>query len=343
MKYTKNLLFSLIIVLIPIACFSAEEDEVHPYEKMQDEYFQKVKVDFPHIKNYKTKHFSINYTMKINKFTKELPKTLEAFLKLFKKIMAINSETQVYKGRLEIYFWEKRSEYLRFSAKFEGFNAGASGGYFTITKMGWPRINLPLENNSRGIKGKRARALLVLFHEGTHALFAKYRTDVRLPTWLNEGLADYFAFSVIDKYYRSYKPMINAKKNHMRYIKSGLKSGNLRSFRDLFHQQGTSGGADTGAYALGWLSVSYLFKNHKKRFVKFLKSCKDSEVLGATSSGRVSGRNIKELRANMAKSHEVKKIELESLFKKAFNMGIDKYGKVFYSAIKKSPKLLKSL
>lgn len=345
MKNSKYVLILLTLFISAFSYISAEEvaDTAHPFEAKQNEYFEKVKKEFPNLKNFKTDHFSINYTMTIDGFTKQLPKTLEAFLKLFKKIMNISNDTKVYQGRLEIFFWEKRSEYLNFSAKFEGFNAGASGGYFTITKMGWPRINLPLENSYSGEKGRRARALFVLFHEGTHALFAKYRTDVSLPTWLNEGLADYFAFAVMDAYYKKYKSMIKAKKNHLRYIKSGLKSDRLRTFRELFHQQGTAGGADTGAYALGWLTVSYLFRNHKKRFVKFLKSCKDSTVLAGNSSTKISAKSREALMKKLKESQNIKKKELEELFKKSFNMEIDKFGDIFYSAIKKSPKLLLSL
>lgn len=339
MKHLKItvLLFSILFISI----YAQEKDA---FEEKQDTYFSDVKKSFSNLKNHKTEHFYIIYT---SPTPANYPKTLEGLFALFKRVMSIKPGEKVFNGRLEIYLWEKRAEFLKFAAEFEGFNASSAGGYFTITQMGWPRVNLPLETGAGGKEANYARNLIVLFHEGTHAMFSQYITDTPLPTWINEGLADYFAFSILEEksFFGNLSDSDESKRRHVQFLKKQIQSNNLRPFRQLFHQQGTSGGADYEAYALGWCLTSLLLKSYKVQTLNFIKKVKNSaEYKGPEfPKGPMTAKEADEFNKKMNNMQKDKQKLLEDFFLESFKIDIDKFGETIYAQLKKNPGIIDGL
>lgn len=338
--------FLFMLLMVFSTCVMAQDkankDEKVPkegFDAKQDEYFTDVKKTFGSLKNQKTENFYINYTTPT---PENYPKTLESLVGLFKNIMSIKPAERVFNGRLEIYLWEKRADFLKFSAEFEGFDASNAGGYFTVTKMGWPRVNMPLENHAGGKESGLARNLIVLFHEGTHAMFSQYLTDTHLPTWINEGLADYFAFSILDQYYPKIADDDGSKKRHVQFLKRKIKDGSLRGFRQLFHQQGTAGGADYEAYALSWCLTCILLKNYKSQTVNFIKKVKMSSELSETKipNGPMSKKELEELEEKLRNASKNQKKIMEDYFTECFKMDLDKFEETVYGYLKKNPEML---
>lgn len=339
----KNLkLFFLVFSIFFISVYAEEKKDA--FEEKQNTYFDDVKKSFGNLKNHKTEHFYINYTAPN---PGNYPKTLEGLYSLFKRVMSIKPGEKVFDGRLEIYLFEKRNEYLKFAAEFEGFNANASGGYFTVTKMGWPRVNLPLETGNGGEKANYARNLIVLFHEGTHAMFSQYLTDTSLPTWLNEGLADYFAFSILEEksFFGNLSDSEGSKRRHLQFLKKKIQTDSLRPFRQLFHQQGTSGGADYEAYALGWCLTGLLLKSYKVQTINFIKKVKLSEEYKGIEipKGPLTAKEVAELNEKMNGMQKEKQKVLEAIFLECFKMDIDKFGESVYAQLKKNPTMIDGL
>lgn len=330
----RHFLFVLIVLL---GFVNAQEKPKDEYDIKQDNNFEEVKKAFPSIKNVKTANFYINYTTST---PADFPKTLENLFALFKKILGIAPNEKVFNGRLEIYLWEKREEFLKFAGQFDQFNANAAGGYFTLSRLGWPRVNMPLESGASGVEANQARNLIVLFHEGTHAMFSQYISEIPLPTWINEGLADYFAFSFLNQYYPKLASNDSSKKRHIQYLKSALPKNRLRSFRQLFHQEGTGGGGDIEAYALGWCMSSFLIKNYKSQTIQFVKKIKQSSEL---SNGSFQAATREELEKKMKDAAQGKQKVLEKYFEECFKMNIDQFGEIVYSQLKKTPEILDRL
>jgi len=334
--------YRILSIIFAIFCLSVYAQEKDNFQEKQDEYFQTVKKTFGNLKNTKTENFYINYTSpNIGNY----PKTLEGLVSLFRRVMSIKPTDKVFNGRLEIYLWEKRDEFIRFAAEFEKFNASSAGGYFTVTQMGWLRVNLPLETGAAGKEANQARNYIVLFHEGTHAMFAKYLTDTPLPTWINEGLADYFAFSILREFYPKLNDSDGSQKRHVQYIQKKIQTGGLRSFRQLFHQQGTSGGADYEAYALGWCITSLLLKSYKVQTVNFIKKIKMSSELDGPviPKGVMTKEEVEELQQKLNGAKKQREKILEDYFLECFKMDIDKFGETIYSQIKQNPAMLEKL
>ena len=335
----KITLISLLFSLLCVFAFAQEKDA---FEEKQDEYFKEVKKSFPGLKNLKTAHFYLNYT---SPTTEKYPSTMEGLFSLFKLVMSVKPDEAFFKGRLELYLWEKRDDYLRFAQEFEHFNAGSSGGYSTTTQMGWPRVNLPLETGIQGKEGNASRTMVVLFHEGTHAMFSQYLTDTPLPTWLNEGLAEYFAYKILEEYYPKLADSEGSKKRHVMFLKGQIQANKLRPFRTFFHQQGTSGGADYEAYALGWCLTSLLLKNYKVQTVQFIKKVKmSSEYRGPEiPKGPLTAKQVEEINKSLEGGQKAREKLLEGFFLECFKIDIDKFGENIYGQLKRSPNILDNL
>lgn len=334
--------FRILSLLLAIFCLSIYAQDKDEFEEKQDEYFSDVKKTFGSLKNTKTDNFYINYT---SPSIGTYPKTLEGLVSLFKRVMSIKPTDKVFKGRLEIYLWEKRDEFIRFAAEYEKFNASSAGGYFTVTQMGWPRVNLPLETGASGKEANQARNYIVLFHEGTHAMFSQYLTDTQLPTWINEGLADYFAFSILREFYPKLNDSDGSQRRHVQFLQKKLQTGDLRNFRQFFHQQGTSGGADYEAYALGWCLTSLLLKSYKVQTVNFIKKVKMSSELNGPviPRGPMTQKEVEELQQKLNGARKEREKILEDYFLECFKMDIDKFGETIYSQLKKNPGMLEKL
>lgn len=113
----------------------------------------------------------------------------------------LSAHQNIFIGRLPVYMLKDQEEFTRFAADVDHYAASPRvAGYYWGRSDGighlvmWkPKID---DNN-------RAKAMrdwgYVLAHEFTHAFVARYRTNARIPTWLNEGLAEIVASSVFPR------------------------------------------------------------------------------------------------------------------------------------------------
>lgn len=95
----------------------------------------------------------------------------------------------IWAGRCPIYiFWEEK-HYQKFTTQVDGRNQTEASGYnaqkgdFTYIVMN----RCPT----------RTRFYEILVHEGTHAFLGRYRTNRFVARWLNEGLAEYMAATLV--------------------------------------------------------------------------------------------------------------------------------------------------
>lgn len=335
MKKSKKVLI-LLLCFFYLSVYAQEQDI---FEKEQDIQFELVNKKFTNLKNVKTNNFFINYS----KATPEnYPKTLEGLLVLFKMIFSTGSDEKLFKGRIEVYLWDKKNDYIRFANEFENFDSSNAAGYFNITKNGWPRFSIHLDTISGNIEASQTANFKVLFHEGTHAMFSQYLSESPLPTWINEGLAEYFAIAIFEEFYPQLKAKYDLKSPYLQFLKKQLAENKLRPFPQLFHQQGTANGNDYEAYALSWCLTSLMLKNYKEQIVAFIKKVKMSaEYKGPEiPKGPVSEKVHTEITQKLNELPMLRKKVLEDIFLECFNMDINKFGEFVYSQLKRNPKIL---
>lgn len=107
----------------------------------------------------------------------------------------------------------------------------------------------------------------VLVHETVHGIMHRFITPARLPTWANEGFAEYIASkafpgSPVDK---------NRRPQGLAYIR---QSGDLQRIMDMSYQNGTWPGHQGVGYAVGYLLCDLMIREHPRGFVDWIRAVK---------------------------------------------------------------------
>jgi hypothetical protein len=115
---------------------------------------------------------------------------------------SIPATESVWAGKCPIYlFWEP-AHYARFiseidNSKATDANMAHANGYHA--SRGWFSYVVINGVSSFGLTEEQAKAKFyhVLVHEGTHAFLHRYISERSMPLWVEEGLADYIAASLV--------------------------------------------------------------------------------------------------------------------------------------------------
>jgi hypothetical protein len=103
----------------------------------------------------------------------------------------------VFVGKLPIFMFATQKEFLRFAREFDEFGAGETVlGYFHSSpiEQGHMAMWKPGVGSGIGAGGSPQLAMRnwgrTLVHEFTHAFIHRYKSNARIPRWLNEGVAE---------------------------------------------------------------------------------------------------------------------------------------------------------
>jgi hypothetical protein len=126
-------------------------------------------------------HFVIRYTAGDNGFAEEL----------------VNDSCRIRERTIAdigVDFTEKTE--IRLSPTIEAFREAQPGGRWIplwATGVAYPEQNIIVLLSPRAIKGSRINVVGVFTHEFSHIALCRALTGVKVPVWLNEGLAMYEA------------------------------------------------------------------------------------------------------------------------------------------------------
>jgi len=106
-----------------------------------------------------------------------------------------------------------------------------------------------------------------LVHETVHGFMHRYRTPRRLPTWANEGFAEYlaavvFTGSPVDQ---------NHRRQAVDYVRRG---GDVQSILELTYADGSWPGPEAIGYGVGYLMVGLMIQDRPNRFGDWVKAIK---------------------------------------------------------------------
>lgn len=103
----------------------------------------------------------------------------------------------VFEGKLPIFMFATQKAFLRFAHEFDEFRASETVlGYFfsSPTEQGHMAMWKPGIGTGIGAGGSREEAMRkwgrTLIHEFAHAFIHRYKSNARVPRWLNEGTAE---------------------------------------------------------------------------------------------------------------------------------------------------------
>lgn len=107
----------------------------------------------------------------------------------------------------------------------------------------------------------------VLVHETSHGFMHRFLTPKRLPTWANEGFADYlasvsFSNSPVDR---------NRRQSALKFVRNG---GDVAAVLNMSYLDETWPGPDSVGYPVSYLLVSLMIMDRPRRFGDWVKAVK---------------------------------------------------------------------
>lgn len=110
----------------------------------------------------------------------------------------------------------------------------------------------------------------LLVHETVHGFMHRYKTPRRLPTWANEGFADYvasvsFRNSPVDRKLR---------RQGVRFVREGNEVDRVL---EMSYQDQSWPGPDAVGYSVSYLMVKLMIQDRPRNFGKWVNAIKDGE------------------------------------------------------------------
>jgi len=214
-----------------------------------------------HAQVVRTSHYDVHSALPADA-TQQIAEHLEAVHAAYARgfaSLAPKEET----GRTPVYVLGDQRDYLRFLSR-RRLGGSGSGGLFSRNADGHGLVTF---------KGERPleQVLRTLRHEGFHR-FAHERFGTHLPLWLNEGLAEYFAESILVG-----KKLLagQAPPDKITLLQSALEAGTLHSLGGLFalDEQGWNRAVHEDRarrlYPQAWSVVHFLIHGPPKRRAAF--------------------------------------------------------------------------
>ncbi|MBI3272795.1 MAG: DUF1570 domain-containing protein [Planctomycetes bacterium] len=227
--------------------------------------------------SFTTAHYEIQYNCDRG-FAELLGKHLEAILGEYQRRFPLDLNAAAREAG-------EASGYTRFTVKaFKTF--GEFDAYATANKVsGAAAYFSPAQNELACYKTTdegRRKTFNILYHEASHQYMHLYLGgDVEIPTWLNEGVAEYFYGGNFETDGRL---TIGVNRDRTGDIKEAVRQGNQIPFAKFFkYTQSQYYASSQLCYAQGWAVCYFLwttelarYKGRLDRFYASLKKTKDS-------------------------------------------------------------------
>jgi hypothetical protein len=161
--------------------------------KLKDQVSARLKINFAELS---TDHFIIfsDWDKREYGFLKD---NLEGAYATVSQQFEIPVRENVFVGKLPVFMFAKQADFKKFAHMTDGFAPGDGvAGYYSHSDNGVGHMAMwkPDPTKTGGdIHKAEIQWAYVLTHEFTHAFVARYRSNERVPRWLNEGVAEVIA------------------------------------------------------------------------------------------------------------------------------------------------------
>lgn len=205
-----------------------------------------------------TDHFIIHTTFgKVEH--KPLMMLCEKLYRGFDRIFRISQNNdRMWDGKCVMYLFADRGAFVKFAEEVHHYPGRLGGGYFRA-RGGQCEVVIPMLAGVDRFKE-------TMVHEGAHAFLHFYRDPGHIPTWVHEGVAQYFEFTEF--------PESSMRQRRLHTVAAGVRSGKILPLRTLANSRRPTSGADGEAYAYSYSYVSYMIHKSPRKFADFVRALK---------------------------------------------------------------------
>ncbi len=185
---------------------------------------------------------------------------LDAMYATLLSTLEIPEGTRLFRGKCLVFIFRDRARYEAFSQEAFGFDAANAAGFFS-----------PKGRVCRVVffkPGDEQRFASTLVHEAVHAFIYRYRSPAWLPTWANEGLADYVAGHLVLK---SHEPP-----THWQIARNFVAArGSVLEIMSQSYRDGSW--PSEQSYPVSHMLVRFMLKHRAPQFKQWIDDIKDGK------------------------------------------------------------------
>lgn len=229
--------------------------------------------DWRNHKTVKTRQFTIKSNC-TDEVIEETATLLEQYYKAFVEFWNIRRDPSEKSRELTFYFYRTKADFHRDTGK--PYNVGGYWSFFDRELRLYYNLQDPTE------------AREVLFHEGNHMLTYLIDTKFNYPTWMNEGMAEYYGTAVVDE--KGEFSLGGLQFGRIVSLRNDEATGNVLRLRDVMMLEHHEFNARH--YAAAWSFIHFLMESEEygTTFKNFFKNMSKNRDLDITN---VSYSNVK--------------------------------------------------
>jgi hypothetical protein len=188
---------------------------------------------------------------------------LDAMYRQLLVLLEMPPDAHLFHGKCPIFIFNNRETFVGFERDAFGFDASWAGG------VCHPRGADVFVVFHKGADENRFRSVLI--HETVHACMYRYKGPLRMPTWVEEGLADFVAGHLVRG---SSEPS-----DHWNHVRTFLRDGgDAREVMALSYRDGSWPTDD--AYPVSHMLVRHLIMHHGPGTRRWIDAVKQGEDRG---------------------------------------------------------------
>ncbi|MBB6429600.1 hypothetical protein [Algisphaera agarilytica] len=168
----------------------------------------------------------------------------------------LESDDQVYAGKCTVVIIHRREDFRAYEQRAYNYDASSAAGVCHYRAQGAVQI-VARRSDDEWFYRK------MLVHENVHGFLHRYRSSARVPTWLNEGLAEYIAHRLV--------PQSTVVESRRRKAHVEIHKGDLGQLTGIFDNW--SGGS--WAYGLSYGLTDLMIEGDKKAYKNLIHDIKD--------------------------------------------------------------------
>jgi hypothetical protein len=181
---------------------------------------------------------------------------LDRMYGMLAKLFGVEPKTNIWRGKALVFVFRSSSDYRRFQSSMHQTDAGSTLGMCHTYGNGLVHIAFYRPD-------KELEFAHVLVHESVHGFIHRYKSPGRVPSWANEGLAEWIATQLL----------IDKRPNHAKDVRYAAQYwlreyGGLHGFFDTDHIEGWQ-------YPVAEMMTTFMMSESKKNYVAFIDGIKD--------------------------------------------------------------------
>lgn len=132
-------------------------------------------------------------------------RTLENAYTRICPLFEVSPRENAFVGKLPVYMFAQKEDFVRFASAADHYSASELSGYYHSSQSTGRGHLVSFAPQKANAGAALERWGYVLTHELTHAFVHRYRTNLYIPKWLNEGLAEVVATELFPRSNQKYQ------------------------------------------------------------------------------------------------------------------------------------------